>query len=241
MDDTLAIRDYLPRSFKNQNDADYIAFLWETFEDNYESGKYQFAMLVCHMLYMSFVYFSVWQIRLSRPADFANAVIFQQKEKELLAASSPFTFSEVQERSIFRFLRLVGCEQQHIGQFQKLADERNEIAHSNGHIFFADQTTANRKIGEILIQMAAIQTHMRPVIHERLRRFLLESHNPEEREYYGDADQIREVLIHANYFSQKDIEDCLAFDIDSLADQPNFSNIKALFEEFRLNHSQHED
>ena len=232
MDDALAIRDYLPNSFKNQNDADYIAFLWETFESNYESGKYQFAMLACHMLYMSFVYFSVWQIKLSRPADFANAVIFQQKEKELLAASSPFTFSELQERSIFRFLRLVGCEQQHIGQFQKLVDERNEIAHSNGHIFFADQATADRKIGEILVQMAAIQTHMRPVIHECLRRFLLESHNPEEREYYDDADQIREVLIHANYFSQKDIEDCLSFDINTLADEAEFPAIKALFDAF---------
>ncbi len=241
MDDALAIRDYLPNSFKNQNDADYIAFLWETFESNYESGKYQFAMLACHMLYMSFVYFSVWQIKLSHPADFANAVIFQQKEKELLAASSPFTFSEVQERSIFRFLRLVGCEQQHIGQFQKLVDERNEIAHSNGHIFFADQTTADRKIGEILIQMAAIQTHMRLAIHDCLRRFLLESHNPEEREYYDDADQIQEVLIHANYFSQKDIEDCLVFDIASLSGQAEFPAIKVLFEEFRFNHSQHED
>lgn len=232
MDDALAIRDYLPNSFKNQNDADYIAFLWETFESNYESGKYQFAMLACHMLYMSFVYFSVWQIKLSRPADFANAVIFQQKEKELLAASSPFTFSEVQERSIFRFLRLVGCEQQHIGQFQKLVDERNEIAHSNGHIFFADQTTADRKIGEILIQMAAIQTHMRPAIHDCLCRFLLESHNPEEREYYDGADQIQEVLIHANYFSQKDIEDCLSFDINTLADEAEFPAIKVLFDTF---------
>lgn len=89
--------------------------------------------------------------------------------------------------------------------------------------------------------MAAFQGHMRPVIHDCLRRFLMESHNPEEREYYDDADQIREVLIHANYFSQKDIEDSLALDIDSLADQTNFANIKALFEEFRFNHSQHED
>jgi len=80
--------------------------------------------------------------------------------------------------------------------------------------------------------MAAIQTHMRPVIHECLRRFLLESHNPEEREYYDDVDQIREVLIHANYFSQKDIEDCLSFDINTLADEAEFPAIKVLFYTF---------
>lgn len=240
MDDALAIRNYLPNSFKNPNDGDYIAFLWEVFESNYESGKYQFAMLACHMLYMSFVYFSVWQIKLSRPADFANAVIFQQKEKELLTASSPFTFSEVQERSIFKFLRLAGCEQQHIGQFQKLVDERNEIAHSNGHIFFTDQAVADRKIGEILDQMAAIQGHMRLVIHQCLKRFLLESHNPDEREYFDDADQIREVLIHSNYFSQKDIEDCLSFDIDSLADNEHFEAVKALFEYYKVTYTSNE-
>ena len=60
MDDALAIRDYLPNSFKNRNDGEYIAFLWDAFESNYQHGKYQFAMLACHMLYMSFVYFSVW-------------------------------------------------------------------------------------------------------------------------------------------------------------------------------------
>ncbi|MBS4098676.1 MAG: hypothetical protein KGZ83_17780 [Sulfuricella sp.] len=241
MDDALAIRDYLPNSFKNQNDGDYIAFLWEVFESNYESEKYQFAMLAYHMLYMSFVYFSVWQIKLSRPADFANAVIFQQKEKELLTASSPFTFSEVQERSIFKFLRLAGCEQQHIGQFQKLVDERNDIAHSNGHIFFTDQAVADRKIGEIMGQMAAIQSHMRPVIHDCLKRFLLESHNPDEREYYDDADQIQEVLIHVNYFSQKDTEACRSFDIGSLAGDANFEAIKALFEAFLAKHPPTED
>jgi hypothetical protein len=233
MDEALAIRDYLPNSFKNLNDADYIAFLWETFESNYDSRKYQFAMLACHMLYMSYVYFSVWQIKLSRSADFANAIIFQQKEKELLSASSPFTFSEVQERSIFKFLRLAGCEQQHIAQFQKLVDERNDIAHSNGHIFFSSQTTADRKIGEILAQIAAIQTHMRPVIHDCLKRFLLESYKPDEREYYDNADQIREMLIHTNYFSLKDIEDCMSFDINSIADHEHFEEIKALFEAFK--------
>jgi hypothetical protein len=30
--------------------------------------------------------------------------------------------------------------------------------------------------------------------------------NPDEREYYDAADQIREVLIHGNNLSQKDIE-----------------------------------
>lgn len=36
--------------------------------------------------------------------------------------------------------------------------------------------------------------------------------NPDDREYSEDANQIREVLIHAHYLSQKDIDNCAAFD-----------------------------
>ena len=236
MDEALAIRDYLPNSFKNRNDGEYIAFLWDAFESNYLNSKYQFAMLACHMLYMSFVYFSVWQIKLSRPDDYKKAAVFLANrnlaENDLLGASSPFTLSKLEERTIFRLLRLTGCESADVKPFAQLVNERNEIAHSNGNIFYSDQTAADRKIAEFLKQMEAIQNHLRPVLHECFSRFLSDSHDPENRQYVEDADQIREALIHENYFSQKDIEACVNFDIDTLAGNENFSAIKALFDSF---------
>ena len=62
MDEALDLSDYLPVSFKTPSEEEYISFLWETFEVNYDSGKYQFAFLAYHMLMMSFVYFNIWQI-----------------------------------------------------------------------------------------------------------------------------------------------------------------------------------
>ena len=233
MDDALTILEYMPTSFKNTAEQQYITFLWEAFESNYQNGKYQFAMLAFHMLYMSFVYFSVWQIKLGRPDDFAKAVIFQQKERELLSATSPFTFSEIQERGIFNFLRLIGgCEKQHTGQYAKLVDERNEIAHSNGNIFFSDQATADAKIAEILKQVAAIHTHMQPVIHDCLFSFLRESWNADEREYVEAEDEIREALVYTNYLSPKDIEVCRVFNISTLNDETHFAEITTLFDTF---------
>jgi hypothetical protein len=58
-----------------------------------------------------------------------------------------------------------------------------------------------------------IQTHSAPIIQRCYSRFLLENGNPDDREYEADADQIREVLIHKNYLSPKDIEICAAFEI----------------------------
>ncbi len=51
---------------------------------------------------------------------------------------------------------------------------------------------------------------------------------PDEREYPDAADQIREVLIHGNYLSQKDIEICLGFDVESLADRPEIDAMREL-------------
>ena len=50
------------------------------------------------------------------------------------------------------------------------------------------------------------------------------------KEIMFDIDQIREVLIQANYLSRKDAGICLGFDIGTLADQPSFPDIKALYE-----------
>lgn len=212
----------------------------DSFEQNYQNGKYQFAVLACHMLYMSFVYFSVWQIKNSNPNDFAKSLIGFSKddEKSLLSASNPFTFAKISEARIFRFLKLIGCENDAVGNFSGLVQQRNDIAHSNGHIYYTDSSSAAKKVAEVLVQVACIQQCMTSVIHDCLRCFLLDSWNEDEREYNDAIDQIREVLIHPNYFSQKDIESCLVFNIHSLSDHERFEAIKELFGVFVKAHRQ---
>lgn len=239
MDDALPILEYLPNSFREPGEQEYIDFLWDAFASNYEHEKYQFAMLPYHMLYMSFVYFSVWQIKLMRPRDFENASIFvPQKERDILRATSPFTFSVVNERSIFRFLKLIGCEDQHTGSFAKLVDVRNELAHSNGLINCRDQRSADQRIDEVMRQVRAIQSHMTPLLHECLTQFLVEScAEGDGMQYDNPEDQIRELLVHKHYFSLKDIEACQSFDVEVLAAKPHFEAMKALFEQFAAMYS----
>lgn len=235
MDDARPILEYLPDSFRKPGELEYIGFLWNGFESNYENKNYQFAMLPYHMLYMSFVYFSVWQIKIMRSRDFENAAIFvPQKERNILLATSPFTFSIVNERSIFRFLKLIGCEDQHTGNFAKLVDERNELAHSNGLISCRDQSTADKRVADVMRQVRAIQDHMKPLLHECLSKFLVESCADTDMEYDNPTDQIRELLVHKHYFSLKDIEACRSFDIQTLANQPRFVEMQALFDVFLL-------
>lgn len=230
MEESAELANYLPLSFKSPKEQEYIAFLWDAFETNYTHGKYQFAFLAYHMLTMSCVYFNIWQIKQTRPGDFEKGLIGFGKdvEKGLLAATSPFAFSVVPERTMLRFLKLIACDNGKIGTYAKLVDDRNDSAHSNGNIFYSTEAALDVKITEILRVVAEIQTHSKPVIERCYREFLISSCDPEEREYPDPADQIREVLIHGNYLSRKDIELCTTFDCADLRTDPGVIGIDAL-------------
>ena len=232
MEEAADMGNYLPISFKTRSEQEYIAFLWDTFEANYSHGNFQFAFLAYHMLTMSFVYFNIWQIRQARLNDFEMGLIGFGKdiEKNLLEATSPFVFSSVNERSILRLLKLIGCDNGKISTYAKLVDDRNDTAHPNGNIFYSTQAALDSKIAEILRVVEEIELHSRPVIEHTYREFLLQNHNSEEREYPDANDQIRELLIHKNYLSQKDINFCLSFDLTDLVDRPEIDNIRRLHE-----------
>lgn len=235
MAEASVIFEYLPISFKSQDEQKYVEFLWESFQSNYDNQKYPFAFIAYHMLYMCFLYFEVWQIKENRGEDFAMAMIGFNKdnEKELLEATTPFAFWSIPERSFFRFLKLIDCDNGRIGSFAKIVDFRNNAAHSNGNIFFNAQASIDLKIDEVLSYVGEIQTLSRPVIGDCLIKFLRESSIPDEREFLDNDDQIREILVHKNYLSQKDIDYLLTFDVNHLSAEPNFVVIKQLFENFK--------
>ncbi|MDP9359067.1 MAG: hypothetical protein M3R02_28055 [Chloroflexota bacterium] len=239
MEEAAELGNYLPLSFKTQTEQEYIEFLWDAFESNYTHGKFQFAFLAYHMLTMSCVYFNIWQIKQTQPKEFEMSLIGSSNdmEKNLLSATSPFVFSTVNERSILRFLKLIACDNGKIGTYAKLVDDRNKTAHPNGNIFYSQQSALDLKVREILRVVAEIQTHSSPIIECCYREFLLQNHDPEEREYSDPTDQIREVLIHANYLSQKDIEICLGYDLSSLSGQTGFGQIKELHQTLQETYS----
>jgi hypothetical protein len=182
------------------------------------------------MLTMSFIYFNIWQIKQTEPKDFAMGLIGFGKEieKSLLEATSPFVFSTVNERSILRFLKLIACDNSKIGTYAKLVDDRNESAHPNGNIFYSTEAALDVKITQILRVVDEIENHSRPVIEHCYREFLLQNHDPDEREYPDPEDQIREVLIHGNYLSQRDIEICIGFDLGTFAARPEYQTMREL-------------
>jgi len=239
-EDSFQILDCLPYLYKTTQEGEYINFLWETFCANYEKEKYQFAFIAYHMLFMSFVYFSIWKIKINREKDFAKALIGFSKdlENDMLNASTPFEFSKINESSIFRFFKLVGCKNDKIGEFTKIVKTRNDISHSNGNIFFNSQDSLDEKVNEVLQCMFKVQEHTECIIENIFKQFLENNWNSNDREWLDDGDQIRETLIRKNYFSKKDIEHGLSFDINLLKQEKSFPKIKKLFKTFQKEYSQ---
>src|ERR1039457_996434 len=167
MDEALELGSFLPFSFKTKSEEEYIQFLWDAFQGNYNTGKYEFSSLAFHLLYMSFVSFAIWQIRLVRELDFKKALIGFQLESEttLLDADTPFKFYErLKESQIFRFLKLIGCENNQAGESAKFVKRRNKIAHPSGTVFFNDQISIDAEITEMMREVVNIQRHRHPII-----------------------------------------------------------------------------
>jgi len=68
----------------------------------------------------------------------------------------------------------------------------------------------------------------------------VENWNPEGWAYSVPKDQIDSALIHANYFSSKDIESALQFDIAILQGEAHYELMAQLFETFKQEYKQDE-
>ncbi|ARM11328.1 MULTISPECIES: hypothetical protein [Rhizobium] len=231
MDEALELGIYLPQSFANRNEQAYLDFLWSAFRTNYEAERFEFASLAFHLLYMSFVSFSIWQIRLAMPDQFRMAMVGFRSEEEgsLMDCESPFKFYDrLKESQIFRFLKLIGCTNQQVGEFAKFVKRRNKIAHPTGTVFFNDRAAIDAEIADMMKEVHNIEIHMEPVVLELYRRFLKTSADLEEREYADPADELAANLIHAHYMSAADLVTCAGFEISALGAEVHYDEMQAL-------------
>jgi hypothetical protein len=238
IEDAQAILDFLPSEYKTAQEQEYISFLWDSFQTNYETGKYQFAYIAYHMLFMCFTYYSVWKLKTHRANDFEKAVIHLDNDtcKELNDAEWPLAYAEIErigESRMFRFFKLAGCSNSEIGEFTSIVRSRNSIAHANGNIFYRTAKALDIELQKITVCAQKIQTSLSCLLDDILLKFLKERCTADLRKSFEDSEQITEFLIRENYLSNKDIERCLQSDISSLSSHPDFPLIESMFNSFK--------
>jgi hypothetical protein len=142
----------------------------------------------------------------------------------------PLRFSEENERSVMGLFLSIKCSREEIKRFKTIVDSRNEIAHSNGNIFYKSKDSLDEQIEEILSCIAIIQSKSSSIIESAYLSFLVGNANLEEREFPDDESQLEEIFIRGNFLSLEDVRIAQKWDIAILANEQGYANIQALAE-----------
>ncbi len=154
---------------------------------------------------MCFVYFTVWKIKSIHPDDFDKITLgFNDC---LNSSSSPFGYSEEQESKIMQVLKYWGLNER-IGEYKKLVKERNDIAHSNGNIYYKDQKSVDDRIDDVLRFCGEIHRKTKTSIEHSYILFLRDNYSVEDSPYSTIEEMLSDEYIRIHYISENDIKYC---------------------------------
>lgn len=222
MEEAYQIFSYLPIRYRTDEEVEYVQYLWRAFENNYKNELYQFAFMSYHMLFMCFVYFTIWKIKSIHPEDFDK--ISLGFHECLTKASSPLSYAEENESKILQIFKFWGINER-IGEFRNLVKDRNNIAHANGNIFYKDQQSIDCKIADVIKFCDEIQQKTKQTIEQSYKKFLSENHSVEDSPYSTLEELLSDEFYNRHYISEKDMQLCCNCNILSLSSSENFNSI----------------
>ena len=158
MQEIHTLLQYFPMSIAASDLKKYLHHHFEHFIKCSENELYSSAYSHLHILYMIFVYIQLIRIANEKSQEFNLCWVgFPKQEQDFLKdPTSPFSFSKVQEKTVFRFFRLVGFDDGTTADISELVNKRNNHLHANGKIFFEQLEDFEREVGIYLKKMQAI-------------------------------------------------------------------------------------
>ena len=198
LEDLQAILNYFPIEavdFNSGSGDQYLQDLSKVIEDNYKSGNYQVAFFYTHLLFMSYVYYSVtkaYKILPDRVRDvyFPINSYFRKEEKkpDFDSYKSVYDFSIIPEKEIFKVFYALDLDESYIKGMAKYIEDRDNYAHATGY--------GNKTVEELQNEIRNIKGNMQAIdrlFHKNLlqgyKSFLLEFYNrsfQEVQEIIGD-------------------------------------------------------
>jgi hypothetical protein len=219
MDEVYEILEYLPISDVEVND--YVSPLFNSAIVTYEKEEYQFSYFAIHLIFMTYIYLTVWKISQFHKDKYEHSLLFARpyngKEVDFKEIKTIFDFSHLPEKDIFEFFALIGVDNGYIKSTKKLIDYRNDMAHATGKIQIYSEEKFNIAITEVL--------SVTKKIHEKLTLTIRAWYNEELRNYAKNglpenystpSDYITEGFIKNLSFSKKDLEVCKDFGLNKL-------------------------
>jgi len=160
MDEIYTLSQYFPLSSSDPTLEKYLDHHLGACLKCSENELYSSAYSHLHILYMIFVYVQLLRIAKEKVKEFDLCWVgFPNQEKDFLKGpSSPFSFSKIQEKTVFRFFRLVEFDDGSISNISSLVNKRNNHLHANGQLFFENVEDFEKEVGGYIKKIQTIIT-----------------------------------------------------------------------------------
>jgi hypothetical protein len=158
MEEIYDLGRFFPYGTSDDNLNQYISHHLASATKCVESELFSSAYSHVHLLYMAFIYIQLLRIAKEKEKEFEYSWIGlpSQESDFLRKPTSPFSFSPINERTVFRFFRLVGFDDASIGNIAKVVGTRNDRMHAKGKIHCANAAEFKRELATYTTRMKLI-------------------------------------------------------------------------------------
>ena len=215
------IMGYLPVSAVDKEDVSlYLRNITNLVNINYKYEQYQFAYFGLHLLYMTYIYFTVWKISKIYPERYCDAVVFAKaytgRNLDFINIASIFEYSLVPEKELPKIFKIIGLDDGQIGIIKGLVDNRNDLAHASGKFEILNDLGFEVNANSICTSMRNIHNYMEMLIRNWFSKLLLSYGNGSFDEYEETEDFINEQMIQGFNLSANEVLICNEMSIRGL-------------------------
>jgi hypothetical protein len=219
MDEIFEIYEYLP--IEDVEISDYIKPLFESASVTYEKEQYQFSYFAVHLIFMTYIYLTVWKISQFHSDKYEHSLLFARPHNDcdvdFQEMDSIFDYCYLPEKDIFEFFALIGLDKGYIKSTKQLINYRNEMAHATGKIQISSSNKYEDAINAILNVLTKINERITLTIRDWYREELLNyAKNEMDEQYSSPLDYINNVFVSDLSFSQKELLACRDFGLNKL-------------------------
>ena len=212
---------YLPISAVDKEDVSlYLQNITNLVNVNYKYEQYQFAYFGLHLLYMTYIYFTVWKISKIYPVRYCDAVVFAKaytgRNLDFINIESIFEYSLVPEKELPKIFKIIDLDNGQIGIIKGLVDNRNDLAHASGKFEILNDLGFEVNANSIYSSMKSIHNCMETLIRNWFTELLVSYGNGDFDEYEKTDEFINEQMIQSFNLSVNELLICNEMSIRSL-------------------------
>lgn len=197
------ILNYLPIDPTDGEDViTYIQNVTNLVAVNFKYEQYQFTYFGIHLLYMTYIYCTIWKISKITPSRYCDAVVFarpysgRECDFNIDAVDSVFAYSLVPEKDVAKIFKIIELDKSQISSVGGLVDIRNDMAHASGKFEILTEESFNIKANAILTSIRNIHRCMDKQIRSWFSTLLMDFCRDAFPEYTEISDIISEQMIN---------------------------------------------